>query len=408
MSNFNQKNLMPKIFAIFFALTIWVYVMSEINPRITKDEQNIPVEFLNAEEMLQSGLAIKGETDHTIRVRIVGRRDEVQRITRGQIRATADILGFRPGINNIPVEVTVPGEVEVDWNPRFIRVELEEIISKQKPVNVVIEGAPRRGYTLGELQHEPTVVWVEGAESLVNSVEVVEATIKLSEEFQNINTSYSLRPLNSRKEEVPNVRLQTTHVNVNLPIDQLKTVDINPIVEVTAAEGYEINNISVEPSTVTIRGQQEIVDTVENIDTEAIAINNISENISRRVSLNLPEGIAVVDSTEVNLAITVDSLVEEIFDIARDNINFKNLAPGLRIDTNDIPNELQVRILANETVLEAVNSDNINIIIDMEGLEENQYTVEPVVEVPFLIERRAKEIQLIPKSVNIRVISENS
>lgn len=408
MSNFNQKNLMPKVFAIFFALIIWVYVMSEINPRITKDEQNISVDFLNAEEMLQSGLAIKGETDHTIRVRIVGRRDEVQKITRGQIRATADILGFRPGINNIPVEVTVPGEVEVDWNPRFIRVELEEIISKQKPINVVIEGAPRRGYTLGELQYEPTVVWVEGAESLVNSVEVVEAIIKLSEEFQNINTSYSLRPLNSRKEEVPNVRLQTTHVNVNLPIDQLKTVDINPIVEVTAAEGHEINNVSVEPSTVTIRGQKEIVDIVESINTEAITINNISENISRRVSLNLPEGIAVVDSTEVNLVITVESLVEETFDIARDNINFKNLAPGLRIDTNDIPNELQVRILANETVLEAVNSDNINIVIDMEGLEENQYTVEPVVEVPFLIERRAKEIQLIPKSVNIRVTSENS
>lgn len=408
MSSFNQKNLMPKIFAISFALIIWVYVMSEINPRIPRTEQNIPVEFLNLEEMLQSGLTIKGETDHTIRVRIVGRRDEVQRITRGQIRATADILGFRPGINNIPVEVVVPGDVEIDWNPRFIRLELEEIVSKQKPVNVVIEGAPRRGYTLGELQYEPTVVWVEGAESLVNSVEVVEATIKLSEEFQNITTIFPLRALNSRGEEVPNVSLQTTQVSISLPIDQLKTVGINPIVETTAAEGYEISNISIEPNVVTIRGQQEVIDAIENINTEAITINNISENISRRISLNLPEGAVAVDAAEVNLIITVEPLVERVFDIARDNINFKNLASGLRIDTSEIPEVLQVRIVANEAVVQTVNNENINITIDMVGLEENQYTIEPIVEVPFLVERRARQIQLTPRTLNIRVLLQNN
>ncbi|SET12292.1 YbbR domain-containing protein [Natronincola peptidivorans] len=405
MNKFNRSNLTPKIISIFFALTIWIYVMSEINPRITRDEQNVPVEFINIEEMRQAGFVIKGEADETIRVRITGRRDEVHRIARGQIEVKADILGYRPGVNNIPLEVSVPGEVEVDFNPKLIRIELEEIISRQKPVNVNIEGTPRRGYVLGELDYQPTAVWVEGPESLVNAVEVVQANIKLSEEFENINTRYPLKPINSRGEEIPNVSLQTAYVNINIPIDQLKTVSVNPVVETMPAAGYEISSISVEPTTINIRGQQEIVNLIEYINTETIVIDNIDENISRRIALDLPEGITVIDTPEVTLSIEVDPIVERNFEIAREDIEFRNVAAGVEVDKSEIPAVLQVRISATETLLDTVEAAAINIVINMEGLEQNQYTIEPVVEMPFLVERRAKQIQLIPQSVNVKVVS---
>lgn len=407
MTKTKQNNLMPKIFAILFAFIIWLYVMSEINPRITSNPIDVPIEFLNEEEMRQAGLVIKGEADHSIKVRLSGRRDEVQKISKGQIKATADLLGFKAGIHNIPVEVSVSGDVEVDY-PRYVRVELEEIVSKQKPVNVAIEGTPRKGFTLGEIQYEPTVVWIEGAESLVNSVEVVKATIKLSEEAQNIVTLLPLKPLNSRGEEVPNIKLQTPNVNIVLPVDQLKTIDIHPIVKVDPADGYEVNSITVEPKTVTIRGQQEIIGEINSIDTESVTIEGVSESIKQKISLILPEGVIAVDATEVDLIITVEPLVEKSFNISRDDITFMNLTTGLKIDKKEIPEVIQVKIVASETIMRGVKADDINIVIDMEGLEENQYAIEPVVEVPFLVERRAKSIELLPKTVNVKVVSQNN
>ncbi|SDL31480.1 CdaR family protein [Natronincola ferrireducens] len=406
MSNFNRRNLMPKMISILFALTIWMYVMSEINPRITTNEQNIPIVFENIEEVRQMGLVVKGNEDYTIRVRLSGRRDAVQRVSRDEIKATADLLGYRAGVNNIPIEVSVPNDVEVDFSPKFIRVELEEIVSKQKPINIVVEGTPRKGHVLGKITYEPTVVWVEGPESLVNAVEVVEATIKLAEEFQNITTEIPLRPLNSRGEEVQNVWLETNRVVVTLPIDQLKTVEVNPLVEVTGATGYEVSSIAVNPSTVTIRGQQEILDTIEYIETEAIVINNVSENITRSVGLKLPEGVTVVEPETVDIVIAVEAIVEEIFEITRDDVVFNNVASGLRVDRSEMPEVLQVKILANETVLQAVDIKDIKIIVDMGGLDENQYTIEPVVDLPFLVQRRARQIELIPKTINVRLIRE--
>ncbi|AKL96941.1 hypothetical protein CACET_c34980 [Clostridium aceticum] len=407
MNIFKRKNLMAKIISILFALTIWIYVMSEINPRITRDEQNIPVEFVNAEEMRQNGLVVKGDTDYTIRVRITGRRDEVYRIARGQIKATADLLGYRAGVNNIPVEITIPGEVEVDYNPKFIRVDLEEIVSKQKPVNVTVEGTPRSGYVLGSVAYEPRVVWVEGPESLVNSVEVAESSVKLSEEFQNVHSQFPLRPLNSRGEEVQGVNISPAHVDITLPIDQLKTVEVTSVVETTAAEGYEISNISINPNRITIRGQQEIIDAIETIETERITINNITENITRTVALRLPEGVAAVDPTEVSMTVSVEEIKEVVIQIPREQINFTNLREGLTLDTSDVPEILQVKILGNETLAQSINREDINIIVDMEGLDENEYTIEPIVELPFLIQRRARRVELVPNTVNIKVISQN-
>ncbi|MCC5911850.1 MAG: hypothetical protein JJT76_15635 [Clostridiaceae bacterium] len=408
MNKFYSRNVMPKVISIFFALTIWVYVMSEINPRITRDEQNIPVNFINIEEIREMGLVLKGSEEYTIRVRMTGRRDEVHGVTRGQIKATADLLGYRTGINNIPVEVSVPGEVDVDYSPKFIRVELEEIVSRQKPVNVTIEGTPRRGFLLGDVQYEPTVVWVEGAESLVNAVERVEATVRLSEEFQNISTQLTLRPVNSRGEEVKDVTLQTTRVNIQLPVDQLKTVEVVPVVQATTPEGYEINSINANPNTVTIRGQGEILEGINYVNTEAVTIDNITEDRNVTVDLDLPEGVSIVEADNINIRISIERIIEETYAISREDIIFKNLGDGLVVDKSNIPETVEVKILATESTMQTINRGDLEVVVDMESLEANDYTIEPVVNLPFLIERRIRGLQLIPSSINVRVIDPNN
>ena len=404
MKRFNNKNLMPKILSILFALIMWIYVMDELNPRRTRDEQNIPVEFLNMQAIEQEGLVLKGEKDFTIRVRINGRIDEIYKIKRSQIQAKADLLGFKSGINNVPVEVSVPGDVEVDFNPKHIRVELEEIIGRRKPVEISVEGSPERGHVLGELQYDPTSVLVEGPESLVNSVDKVVGVIKLSEDFQSISQPVSLHPINSRGEQVANINLQPKQVMVNLPMDQLKTVAINPLVDVNPAEGYEISNIVIEPSTVTIRGQHEQIDNIKSINTEAITIDNLSSNLDREIRLDIPETGIDVDVGVVKLIITVEELSEKSFEISRDNIEFRNIPRELDIDKSQIPRLLELRILAKESVVGSLNNEDLKLVVDMEGLEEGNHTLEPVIEVPMGVERRAKRIQLIPKTIDIRLI----
>ena len=407
MASFKSRNWTPKIIAVFFALIIWLYVMSEINPRTIRPEHNIPIQFINVDTIDQKGLAIKGSLDHNISVRIIGRRDAVYRVDRGQIKATIDLLGYSNGINNIPVEVSPLEDVEIDFNPKFIRIELEEIITKEKPVKITVEGSPDTGFTMGELQYDPTTIWVKGPESLVNSIEIVGAIVKLNGDTQNLATKIPLIPLNSRGEEVKNITLGSSYANINLQIDQRKTVNINPKTEITTKDGYEVNTITVNPNTVTLRGQRESLEKIEFIDTETVVLNNISEGTVKKARLNLPEGVVATDIEEVDINITVEELIEKSFSIEREKIEFKNLKEGFTLDVMEVPETLQVKVLGNKAVLEGINVKDIKIIVDMEGLEANQYTIEPILEIPFSIEREVKNMELIPNTINIRVVGEN-
>ncbi|NLM04019.1 MAG: hypothetical protein GX214_03260 [Clostridiales bacterium] len=404
MTSFKSKNWTPKIISIFFALIIWLYVMSEINPKVIRNENNIPVHFLNVDEMQQNGLVVKGDTDYTINVRIIGRRDAVYRISRGQIKVTADLLGYQPGINTIPIEVEELENVEIDFNPKFIRVELEKLISKEKPVKVIVEGNPDDGFVMGELEYEPKAVWIDGAESLVNSVEYVGANMKLVGEGESLEKQLPLKPLNSRGEEVRNVTLGTSHVNVRLPIYLQKTVRINPQTEIQATTGYEIVDVKVNPATVVLRGQRDVLGTIDFIDTELLILDNISENTTRNVKLILPEGIITSDISEVSINIAVEEILEKTFNIRKEDINFKNIKEGYSLDLNDVPDTFEVRVLADEETLDQLELKDIKVTIDMKELEENEYTIQPILEIPYIIERKIKDVELIPGTVNIKVV----
>ncbi len=71
--------------------------MSVINPRITREELNIPVDLVNENIIRQSGLVVYGDPEPTIRVRLTGNRDQVHRVSRDNINASIDLRGYEEG-----------------------------------------------------------------------------------------------------------------------------------------------------------------------------------------------------------------------------------------------------------------------------------------------------------------------
>lgn len=408
MSKPYKRNLPPKIIAILFSLLLWVYVMSAINPRISSDISNINVQLMNIDEIRQQGLVIVGDGGHNIRVRLTGRRDEVQRITRDQIIAKADLKGYRVGTNNIPVEVFVDGHVDVDFVPKFITVELEEIVRRQREVDIVIEGSPREGFVIGEIEFKPTVVWVEGPESIVNQVNKVIGRLELDGETSNVVQSIALKPVTSRGVEVQNVTIQTQFADVALSIDQLKRVEVISKVTFNPAPGYAIRSINYSPEFLFLKGQRNVLANAVSINTETRVINNVSENMEVKVPLDLPEGIDSLDYKEVNFNVVVDRIVERRYDFNREEIVIKNIQSGLTVDMNSLPEKIEVRLVAGESTIQNLEGGGLNVTLDVTGLQIGNHNVRPSLNIPNNIEREIKEIGLFPQTVNLRISPEGT
>jgi len=404
MNKTGIRNLAPKVISILFALVLWIYVMGAINPRVTRDLSSVAVSLINVEELKEQGLVLVGDQDFRVRIRLTGRRDEVYKVSADQIQIKADLRGYTLGTNNIPLEVTVPNNIEVDVSPRFIRVELEEIIRKQRDVKVLVTGTPKENYVVGQPQYKPTVVWIEGPESYVNSVENVVATLDVTGESNGLVLSLPLKPVNSRGEEVRNVDVKTSYVDVSLDIDLLKSVPIKVNHQITAAEGYAITNVEVNKKEVILRGQEEVLRGITEVTTEIIEAKNLTKNESIEVELNLPQGIVRQEDTPIIINVNVEGVDEETYKINKDKIIFNNLDENLKIDKNDIPESVDVKITALRSVLDEIKENDISIEVNLNELNANEYTIEPVVNLPFIIERDVKKLQLNPKTINIKLV----
>ena len=76
-----------------------------------------------------------------------------------------------------------------------------------------------------------------------------------------------------------------------------KAVPITVPTTGAVADGYEVKSITQSPSQLTITGREEIVDSVNEIQTEPIDISGVNTPIQGTYNLVLPNGISSNVST---------------------------------------------------------------------------------------------------------------
>ncbi len=403
------QNLGAKVMAILVALFMWIYVMSVINPTINDSVNNIPVDLLNIEELERAGIVIKGEDNHTVNVRVTGRSDQVYRLSRQDFVATADLSGHRNiGANNVQVTVNVDADVEVEFNPRYIRVELEEVVRRQKNVDINILGDPATGYVLGEPRITPSAIWIEGPESNVNSVDAVIAELQLDEDNRDVVANLTLKPVDSRGNEVTGVRLESEVVEVILPVERTKTVIIEPNLDIEAQEGYAIRNTRVTPRSIMIQGPEGQLENLTRVETELIERTDLTASESIEVELLLPDGISLYNERTITVEIDVSEIVEEEYELSTDSIRFDNLGDGLYIIDEEIPEEIIITVRAPEEVIEKINRNSLVLVLDLEGLRQGEHSIEPIIEGLDDLGNGAVDITIVPAEFVIELVTETT
>lgn len=96
-------------------------------------------------------------------------------------------------------------------------------------------------------------------------------------------------------------------------MDALKS-KVVPIVlqsDITTARQYNIYGIPMlDPSSVTIFGPQEVIDTIKTVKTERLTMNNVSQNFSTTLALDLLGGQIRSDVKEVSAEVQVEKFTE--------------------------------------------------------------------------------------------------
>ena len=299
--------------------------------------------------------------------------------------ATIDLSAYdgKVGVFQVPISVVSPDpRVRVlSFVPQFATIELDSLVSRTDVPVEVVHGPVPDGLTLGQVTVEPETVTLSGAASLVSQVDVVRADVAIQSSGIDVDEVVRLVPVDKLGNTlIPiDVTPATARVSIAVIADlQSKTLPVNAIVTGTPAAGFEIESVTVDPQVALVAGDASDLDALARVDTEAVPLAGVSDDLTVRVDLALPAGVVPVDETPVNVSVKV-----------RPVTGTRNFSAGLRLvgADNTLAYALSVdRVLVtiggSTADLDRLSGAALVMDLDVTDLKAGEHEVAPTANLP--------------------------
>lgn len=392
MINKLKNNSKIKIISLLSAMVLWMYVMAIVDPEETKLFENIPVTITNKNELNERDLVIYPEQDLTTNIYVTGKLSNLKKVTKDDINVYGQINNPLEGNNEIYLKVSTSQRVNYDFKNPVMIVTLEKIISEDKSIKVDITGSGKNNVDNIILQDNIDKVSVSGPRSLVNKVKRVVGTVKVNGELNDFSQSIKLEPVDAKGKVVEGIELEKDSVNVNITLLTQKTV---PITLKLSDNGESGVNYTMSQNTVTIKGKKDIVDSINDIETQPVKLSEILPGTSKDIYLQVPSGITI-ETKYITIKKNSEENAVAVYTYTAKDIEIRNNIENIDKSKIKIPNSINVSIeyLQSEG---SINKDDIKLYIDLNevSLEDNTCKIkyESIYEI--------KKINIDPDTVTI-------
>jgi YbbR domain-containing protein len=377
------KYLPSFILAFALAIAVWMSAVTAADPNEEKVyPQPLTVEILGQDP----GLIIISDPVPAVTATFSTPRSIWERLSTepAMVNAVIDLSGIGEGTHTLEVQVQVglrPVKT-ISYSPRTVRITLERLASRNIPVRILSRGDLSVGFQSDPPAASPAAVTVSGPASLVNQVDVVRATLDISQAQESINRVVTLQALDVNQQTVNGVTIAPDRVTVSQVITQrggYRNVVVKVLPVGKIASGYRLTNIVVSPPAVTIFSSDPrlVNDLPGFIETESLNLTGVKDDFDIHLMLSLPKGVSVVGDSTVLVQVGV-ATIEGSITISFNRVEVRGLSEGLVGKVS--PETVDVIVSGPLPILDTLRSENLKVFVDMTDAKEGTYQRTPKVE----------------------------
>jgi YbbR domain-containing protein len=267
-------------------------------------------------------------------------------------------------------------------SPPTVAVRVERLTSRTVVVQSRFANEPPAGTRAGDAQVTPTEVMVTGPESDIARVTAVLGTVRFGDAQTDIEAPTTPAiPVDAAGVPIDGLQVEPGVVTVKVPVLPIATTRTVPIVFTlrgVVAPGYWVVGVAMDPFAVTVRGEENVLSTLDRIETTPIDVGDLSASRTLTVALNVPADVTLLRPTDVTVTVTVQPLAgTRVFSSA---IVVTGLAANLTADLD----QTNVAVLVAGPVPTLANLPPAEVVasIDAAGRGPGTYTVDVAVRVP--------------------------
>ncbi len=374
------KTLPLLLTAFLLAVAVWIMAVTSSDPSIEKVYPiTIPVEIIGQGSDLVIVTDLPEKISLTLRAPTsIWDSLIAQKVP---VRAIMDLSGLGEGSHTVPIQVQIgikPVEIR-SYSPRSATIEIETLQTRQFDIRVINQGSLAVGYQSNPAVLSESTVLVSGAKSFVDKVAEVRAVVKLTDAKSDINQTITLQPVDVNGLAVKEVSLSPEKITISQKVFErggYRNVVIKVVTNGQVDGGYRLSSLSVFPPTVTVYSTNTLlIDELPGyIETKPIDLSQKTENFQEQIELNLPDGVQVIDDLFVQVNVEISPIIG--------NQSLSNIiveATGLSspYTAEIVPEKVNVIISGPLNTLDAMNVNDLILLIDLSNLGPGTYTIEP-------------------------------
>lgn len=372
MKQFMKKHdIWLRLLSILLAFVLWIVVRDIENPIKPTTIHDVPVKLTGTEQLMNNYNLSVIEYTTTIDVRVEGPNNEITDSTfRKKVSATIDVSGITDGAGEYALTPQITTEsYNVDstgTEPSTVRVLVDKVTSETVPVRVETTGTAADGSRPGT--PEPTTtkeVTISGPEAELKEVAYAYGTIDVTGKSSTFTGDCSIALYNDAGEPITgtHVTCQTDTVTVRVPIYPVESVPLT--VSLTDGETLkeEQVNVSINPSSITLIGDQKTLAGITEINLGTIALDDVRTGVPVEMEIPLPEGVRLDNGQPSTAEVTIS--VKEQEDVSTRKIQVTKFVPT---DTAQSQTPYSVSVLTESVEIELRGSESALKQVDINSL----------------------------------------
>ncbi len=371
IDRFAGKKSTLLIISMILAFIVFVWTDRESNIMIDQYAEILSDQQVTAvynEELY----VVEGLPD-TVDITLVGQRRHIFLAKQSPAKGVSvDLTGLKPGNHKVTLKYTQRlKSLDYKLDPENVTVTIYEKVSDTKSITYDIlhkDNLDKKLY-ISNVDLDRTDVIIKGAEYKLKQVAAVKALVDVDEIPNPKAGEIELKevPLVAYDTDgkiLDDVEIVPKTVKAKLTITSpSKEVPIKVVPKGDLAFGKSIKSMVLSTTLVTLYGEQEAVDAIEQLEVE-IDTKGLAKDKEYHVTLKKPAGITELSTKTLTIKISLDdSITKEFENVA---IQFKNLGANYKVQAlTDDDRQVTVVVSGSSDVVKNVEATSIKPFIDL-------------------------------------------
>lgn len=377
------NNLGFKILAVIFAFVLWLVVYNIEDPVITRSYTSV-VSVKNEDNITGMNKCYEIlDGSNIISFSVSAKRSLLEKLEDSDFSAVADMNNIITDDKETTAEIRIDissarynGSLKYNGKTQYLKVALENLLSKQFVVTPNTDGTVADGYALGNVTvTNPNVLKVSGPESIVGQIANVVATIDVDGMTMDLTDNVIPVLYDADGKEIPitNLKLSNTTVQIAAQILGIKSIPIKLSTVGTPAGGNSVLDVICKPAKVMVKGTASALNQISAIEVpaEVLNVSGATDDLETTIDITeyLPSNVELLNAMDanINVVVKIEKYSTHNYTIATNGLVVKGLSKDEVLDFD--AENIVLTVTASEENIAKLKTSDIQGTIDVTGLD---------------------------------------